>query len=339
MADDANLHSVRLTVVDALEGFYVTLIVDCLHREGVLDDLAAGASAASIARARAFEPRVLSELLEYVALRCDLVDRAGDGSFSVAPAHRRSTAHLMDQYVGGFGPCLRDLSAVLRDAQAGVSRVDVRRHAAAFAHTDGLVSAPEIVRLADELGIGVLLDIGCGGGQLLVEIAARRPDFTGIGMDANPSVVAAARDYVARRGFAERIRIVCGDALEAARDLSGEDRAAVDAIAAVSVANAYAAGYAGRTIDDFLRRLQALFPNRIVFLSDYYGRLGAVRDEPERFQRTLVHDVAQVVSAQGVPPADADAWGAIYERTACTLVAVYEGETEGIRRFLHIVQL
>ncbi len=337
--DDPGSASARLTFVGALEGHYVTLIVDGLHREGVLDALAAGADVAAIAAERGFEARVLSELLEYVALRCDLVDRLGAGRFALAPAGRTMVAHLLDQYVGGFGPCLRELGAVLRDARGGAALVDARRHAAAFARGDGAANAPEIVQLADELELGVLLDVGCGGGQLLSEIAARRPNFRGIGIDANPSVAAAARAAIARRGFAERIEIRCGDALGVARELSERQRAAVDAIAAVSVANAYSAGYPGRTIDDFLRALQALFPNRIVFVCDYYGRLGAVPDAPERFGRTLLHDVAQVVSGQGVPPADAEAWRAIYARTDCTLIAVYEDENDGIRRFLHIVQL
>lgn len=331
----------RLTAVDALEGFYVTLVLDFLHRTGVLEALAAGAEPSAIARERDFEPATLTLLLEYVALRSEVIG-AGEkaGRFTVAPEYRGTAlAHLMDQYVGGFGPCLRDLSAVLSRARGGAELVDLERHAQAFSRSDGWLNAPEIVKLADELDIGVLLDVGCGGGQLLTTIAERRPGFRGIGIDANPSIVAQARRAAAERGLAERVEIVCGDVLDAGRLLSEPVRAKVDALAAVSVANAYAAGHPGRTIDDFLRALQALFPNRILLLADYYGRLGAVRDEPEKFGRTLVHDLAQVVSGQGVPPADADTWRAIYARTACTLIAVYEGESDGIRRFLHVVQL
>jgi len=334
----------RLTVLDALEGMYVAEAVDFLHREGILAELGEGADLTALAAAHGFEATALAQLVEYVALRCDVVERVAgaDGARYAASAAYRDgsgTAHLLDQYAGAFAPALRRFGEVLRAPDEAGRFVDRARHAAAYADGRGRSNAPEVRALVGELGIRTLLDVGCGGAQLLAELAAAQPQFCGIGIDANPAVVASAQRMLVERGLQQRVEVLCGDVAALGTLLSAARRASVDALAAVSVANAFAAGRPGRTIEDFLRTLQALFPNRFLFVCDYYGRLGAVCDEPERFRRTLLHDLAQVASGEGVPPPNLDAWRAIYERAGCTLAIDIEDESGGIARFVHLVQL
>ncbi len=344
MSDIPGRRGGRLTLLDAIEGMYLAEAVDFLHREGLLAALGEGASVPALAEAHGFDADALLRLVEYVALRCDVLERI-DGErgarYAASPAYRDGSgpAYLLDQYAGGFGPALRNLREVLRAPAEAGRFVDRARHGAAYRYAASGSNAPEVIALVEELGIGVLLDVGCGGGQLLAELAAARPEFRGIGIDANPAVIEPARRALADRGLTGRVELLCGDIPSLETQLSPERRASVDALAAVSVANAYAAGYPGRTIEDFLRALQALFPNRFLFLCDYYGRLGAVPDEPERFRRTLLHDLAQVISGEGVPPAEIAAWRAIYERAGCSLVAHFEGEADGIARFVHLIQL
>ncbi len=58
---------------------------------------------------------------------------------------------------------------------------------------------------------GSLLDVGCGGGQLVAAIAARRPDAVLTGVDLSPAQVARARARGAK--LATRARFVEGSAL------------------------------------------------------------------------------------------------------------------------------
>jgi len=58
---------------------------------------------------------------------------------------------------------------------------------------------------------GTLIDVGCGTGQLAVELA-RLSDFTIIGLDINPDVQPLFEKTVRRAGLAERISFVLGDA-------------------------------------------------------------------------------------------------------------------------------
>src|SRR5690242_14454030 len=70
-ADSASPHEMKLrpSLTDAIEGFYVTLIFDYLHREGILSALGAEEDLPRIAKKRSINLRMLSFLLEYVSLR------------------------------------------------------------------------------------------------------------------------------------------------------------------------------------------------------------------------------------------------------------------------------
>jgi len=59
---------------------------------------------------------------------------------------------------------------------------------------------------------GRLLDVGCGGGQVLLEIAARRPDLELVGLDL--SLQQLARAAARAREGGRPIRLVRGSALE-----------------------------------------------------------------------------------------------------------------------------
>jgi SAM-dependent methyltransferase len=56
-----------------------------------------------------------------------------------------------------------------------------------------------------------LLDVGCGGGHVLLEIAARRPDLALAGVDLEPGQIARARRRAHGRGARVDLRV--GDAL------------------------------------------------------------------------------------------------------------------------------
>jgi hypothetical protein len=51
----------------------------------------------------------------------------------------------------------------------------------------------------------------------------------------------------------------------------------------------------------------------------------------------LLHDYAQLISGQGVPPAGLDEWKAIYSEAGCRLAHVIEDRATPL--FVHIVLL
>lgn len=75
------------------------------------------------------------------------------------------------------------------------------------------LAAPLEGRLLDRMPSGArLLEVGSGGGQLAMRIAARRPDVTIVGLDLSPQQVARATRRA--RSVASRAQFVVGSALE-----------------------------------------------------------------------------------------------------------------------------
>jgi release factor glutamine methyltransferase len=68
-----------------------------------------------------------------------------------------------------------------------------------------------LARLPDRRRAYRILDLGTGTGCLLLALLSELPAATGIGVDAAPGAVAAARDNAARLGFAARAEFVVGD--------------------------------------------------------------------------------------------------------------------------------
>lgn len=326
----------RFSAMQALEGHYVVLILDGLHRAGVLTDLRAGATVAGIAAKTGFDPRLLRGLLSYVSLRCDALDVLGEAGYRLRGDEAGlDIGRLLDLYAGGFGPCLQGLPALLRAPATGNDLVDWNRHGQAFSQDRS--GAPKwLTDTIESLEVRTVLDLGCGGGGLLHVLALRRENFTGIGIDANASVLAGATARAEADGLSARLSYHCGDVLQAAGALPKARRDAVEMLVASSLVNAY---FGERSIDELLSGLRRLFPRRVLLVSDYYGRLGHPEADADGLDLTLLHDLAQLISGQGVPPPDIEAWKEIYARTSCTLVRAVRGRAEGVERYLHMVQL
>jgi hypothetical protein len=85
--------------------------------------------------------------------------------------------------------------------------------------------------------------------------------------------------------------------------------------------------------------LRQLMPGRLFFVNDYYGKPGKTRRVSSRYRATLVQDVAQTVSGQGIPPPDLGSWAEVYRLAGAELLHAYEGDHIGIDWFVHVVRL
>jgi SAM-dependent methyltransferase len=333
----------RPRLIDLVEGYYVTRVLDALHHEGVLRSLAKGQAIDAVARERGLDVPLLRSLLEYAALRSDMVDlvKGRDGDrFRVSAAYAQTAlpAHLLDQYVGAYGPCLDRLKTILRAPAKGASLVDRDRHAMSFAGATGGANHSEIAQIVQELEITFLLDLGCGPGLMLKDLARNNADFSGVGVDANPYMVRSARKDAAAMGLGRRIHFLHGGAFQLARITKAKMREKVQAITAMSLVNGFFSEGTAKMVR-FLIGLRKLFPRRILIIGDYYGRLGSPSRRRHGIARSLLHDVAQLVSGQGVPPHHRFQWKKIYREASCTLIKELEGEHNGIARFIHLIQL
>ncbi len=324
-------------IVEAIEGHYSALALDALHQLGALNRLKAWRSHVELAADCGVDNAMLGPVLDFVVATTTLLESDGMGRIRLTSGETEHAriAHMLDQYVGGYGPALAGLATLLRERRWGEALVDPDRHAAAFAgDNDGGNPISETARIIIHLGTTGVVELGCGGAQTLCDIAGALPELTAVGIDSNPAVVAQARRLVQSRGFADRIRIVHGDALDA---LTGISLDGVQVVLASSFLNAFwrEPGDASAR----LRRLSGLLPGRLLVVSDYYSHLGAGAGVDRGSPRTLIHDLVQAVSGQGVPPSSVDAWAGAYSGADAELLHVFEATGDGIDRFVHLVRL
>jgi SAM-dependent methyltransferase len=277
------------------------------------------------------DPRLLACLLDLLAARTDAVVRT-DAGYRKGPGWGPVEEALILQYVGAYGPNAAALPRILACPEVGRGLVDRARHALAYdrAPGAGVVLLPDLLRT---LGRSAVLDVGCGTGALLVEMARAEPSFRGWGVDASNAMIekarARARSVVPQASLSFR---VCEPDLPAAA-IGDAALGAVDTVVASSVLNEFFHPDDGPVVA-WLAALGAALPGRLLVVADYYGVLGRVAHPPPG---RALHDWMQLISGQGVPPSDRAGWESAYDRAGAHLVHAEEDLAAGV--FIHLVQL
>lgn len=326
----------RQDLLGLLEGFYLTSITDVLHRTGALAALQSGAPVERVAHACGFDPQLLMTVTCYLAARTTGI--LPDASLPVVDS--AFLGHLLDQYKGAFGPCVDRLEAILRAPAAGAQYVDWHRHQLAFGSAGRGASNQITLQLLAELGADCIVDLGCSAGGLLLDFAQANPAACGWGIDSSAAAIAAASRAAEVEHVSARMCFRVASADEPASGLSAEERARVQVVTAFNLANAFFDAQSGMNLPLWIARLQAAFPGCLLLLGDYYGKVGTCSpDTSHRYRRAMLHDVAQALTAQGIPPADIDGWRRALTQTGATLVKAFEGEHDEVAHFVYLMQL
>lgn len=69
---------------------------------------------------------------------------------------------------------------------------------------------------------GTVLDLGCGSGRFLVQLAEQRPDCHGFGLDLSDGMLELAVEHAAERGVDDRVSFARGDVTDLAVDVLPE---------------------------------------------------------------------------------------------------------------------
>ena len=320
-----------LTPHDMLCAYQVAHATFALHTLGVLDSMSTPKTAGELASAHGLHEDALRPLLDLIAVKTTLVSRRQVG-YSVTTDYTAETRFELEQYMGAYGRNTFELASVLRDPSRGPALIDGAAHAAAYANY-GRPALGHVVDIVTQLGFTSVLDIGCGPGLTLIELARREGGFTGYGLDANPHMLELGRRRVHAAGLSDRITLVEGDAA-AVGSLTDARVDTIDCVLMGSVLNGYFDG-ARPGVVSVLSGVGQRFPGRAFIVADYYGALG--RQEPPWALPTIIHDFAQIASTQGVPPETRDMWASIYESAGCLLI--HTVETYDRTGFVHIGKL
>jgi len=315
--------SAKWNVFDLVEAYQLSRAVAVLNDLSVFQSQTPF-SAKQLAAKHGLDAMLLAGVLEYVALRTDLLRRTVRQEFVVT---RKNSRFLIDLYTGAYGSTAEQLAEILRDPAIAPASVDRVRYARAFESLDSaaLGILPDVI---SALEFNYTLDIGCGNGDLLAELARRNPSFVGWGIDSNPAMHKLAR---AGKG----VRFLKADGTRLREEIPESVRSQIRSITCCNFANEMFAEGERQAIKWF-RELHKLFPGRPLLNCDYYGRLGRTKNRKQQ-RETLLHDYAQLISGQGIPPAKMAEWRSIYSKAGCRLVHVIEDSST--TRFIHIIAL
>jgi SAM-dependent methyltransferase len=322
----------RRSTLDLVESLHLAYAVLALHDLKILASLKRPCSAEILAEKHELDPRLLRGTLEYVAARTDLISKTR-GRFTAAKNYGNGSRFLLDLYAGAYGTNAINLVRLMRKPSLAPRTVDRARYARAFQQAEARTHA-WLAGIIRQMKFSSILDLGCGPATLLLDLARREPAFVGWGVETNPGLCKIARARIRAARAAKRIRIMEGDSTRLSEILAAETRGKIHAVTACQIANEMF-GWGSPSISAWLRELRKTLPGRPLLVSDYYGRLGCKDGDPHR--ETLLHDYAQVISGQGVPPASAAQWQKIYAGAGCRLVHVLEDRIT--TRFVHVVML
>jgi len=322
----------RRSGFDLAEGFHLANIVLAFERHGILSSLARPVTAAALARRHDVDLALLQAALELLAARTTLIARGG-ARFRLASGYDGYARAVIHQYLGAYGPNACAFDRILRNPALGRGLTDPPQHAKAYAAEPAL-SSVLIADLVVQLGLNDVLDLGCGTGALLADLAGRIAPFHGFGLDSNPAMCAAAQQRLRATAGAAKVRIFRGDSRRPLAALPAPIARQVRTLTAASLANEFFADPAWPAAR-WLTGLKAAFPGRTLLIGDYYGQLG--RGRPPRSNPLALHDFVQLISGQGVPPPDLQSWKKIYRSARCALVHVAEDRAASF--FVHLLKL
>jgi SAM-dependent methyltransferase len=306
----------------------------------MLERLREPATASELAADQDCDSGRLRALLEYVRLRTDIVLRSGPDGYVLNPeygAYHQLGFHL-DKLIGAYGPLVANLDESLRPGAPCAPLVDEQALASAFGAVEGSAGVTAQADVIESWSVRSLLDLGCGPGALLVELASREPAFRGCGVDKSAAMCRLAVESVAGAGHGDAVQIVQADVRDVDAYADTAVSRSVDALHCKSLLNEFF-GSGPSEASRVVAALGRQFRGRLLFVTDYYGKLGSVERVDDAHAHTLVHDVAQVLSGQGVPPPSLAKWTEVYAQAGVELMHAYEGEADGIAWFIHVVRL
>jgi len=176
-------------------------------------------------------------------------------------------------------------------------------------------------------------------GTFLLEAArcVGTPHFRGWGIDISAEMCETLKERAFEAGLADRITIVQADVRKLKEIFPEEERQLVECVHGGSIFNEFFHNGTEQVVE-LLKDIKELFPQAPVLISDYYGMLGHddVIDD-EAALHTLLHDLLQTISGQGIPPPDRKGWEALYELAGYRL-ELSDEYFSNIKAFFHVIR-
>ncbi|MBL3808361.1 class I SAM-dependent methyltransferase [Streptomyces sp. BRB081] len=310
---------------DLLGSLHLCHALHALAKSGLLDRLRSGPSSAESGLLDGVNHRVSSNVLRYLALKGVLEEWRG--TYRLTRRGELLTSEIalarLGFYLEAYGPVVQRADELMT-GQAVYGR-DVHRSNGPLSRHCATIFAryytPIVLETMRDRGARSVLDLGCGGGQLLVDACLSDPGLTGIGLDIAPAAVEVARELAREHGVEDRLHFEVADAFNPS---SWPERCrGVDMITGIGVLHEHFRDGDKAVVDILNAYADHLGGEQMLLIGEPEPHYDDRESDSEFF---LMH----VLTDQGFP-VDREKWSDIFTQTRLTCRRVVTWATAGPR--------
>jgi SAM-dependent methyltransferase len=272
------------------------------------------------------DPVVLRSLVEYLVGWGILAPEADSFVLSKKgqPYWNYITRGILTSHLAGYNQLLVNLGPLLRkEISLNDPRLDRSGRLVASGSGYALLGSgtiPWILKLIKQIGGTYVMDVGCGAGDFLIQLALRWKDGAGIGIDMNAEAIAEANANSERCGVSDRLSFhhaklsaeplsICSTLLEK-----------VDTLTAMYLLHEFAGRGGTAAITAAIFQLRQQFPGRkLLMLEGERADPVALFAAPPRTYAQLDYSFIHPLSRQGPLRTPAE-WGEIIKSAGATLL-------------------
>ena len=227
---------------------------------------------------------------------------------------------LIDLYVGGYGGILQNLN---RAARGEVELSDLHRstkHAAKGTEEINCISGiPKVLSVMKEIGASRVLDLGCGTGGFLIQMARQFDGLQAIGVDMDADAVEMAREHSRDFGLENRIAWHVAEIGPDGLPLPASIADGVDVVTAMYILHEMGRGGRQAIVETLAALREALPGRHFIFFESEPPDVDGLAADPAGQTGALNYWFIHPLSLQGSPRWPDD-WRGIVEDAGCTLI-------------------
>jgi SAM-dependent methyltransferase len=252
------------------------------------------------------DPAILQSLIDYLVGRGLMgVD---NGSVFLSdkgkPYWNYITRGVLTSHLAGYNQMLVHLGPLLRrEIDMHDPRLDRDGRLVATGSGYALLGSgtiPWILKIIHQLGGRHVLDLGCGAGGFLIQLALRWPDGAGIGIDMNAEAIKEATANARRCGVSDRVSFHQARIAHEPMALSAEAVAKVDTLTAMYLLHEFYGRGGAESIISAIAQLRKQFPGRrLLMLEGARADPAAMSANPPRTFAQLDYSFIHPLSKQG----------------------------------------
>jgi SAM-dependent methyltransferase len=252
------------------------------------------------------EPAILRSLIEYLAGRGIMAPDGGEFVLTEKgrPYWNYITRGVLTAHLAGYNQLLTHLGPLLRrelDINDPLLDRSGRLVAAGSGYAlQGSGTIPWILKLIKQIGGRCVMDIGCGAGDFLIQLALRWPDGAGVGIDMNAEAIAEARANAERWSVNGRLTFHHARLAAEPMPISKGILEKVDTLTAMYLLHEFAGRGGSQAITAAISQLRKQFPGRtLLMLEGERADLAALQAAPPRTYAQLDYSFIHPLSRQG----------------------------------------